>query len=370
MDLVLGNIGFERARIAVHRFMRWWGSELLSLLPPRWQELARTRGDRLVVQLGDPELIVNLCTDDSQRELGRYGPGEREALNAALAGLPIRGTEVVLRLEAHAVLSRTLDLPLEAEENLREVLAFEMDRLTPFRAEDVYYDAEIIAKRPNARQLQVKLSVVPRETLDQALERLARLGLRPASVNAFEAGPGEAGTCADGSVNLLPPERRPRLRRPGTRLNLPLAVLAVLLLLAVVSLPLAQQRTLVANLKSLLEEAQQKAEAVELLHEELNSFAEESRFLIEQRRNAPRIVHVLAEITALLPDDTWVSALEISQGEITIQGESPSASILIGLIEASPSFHNASFGSPVIQDQRTGRERFQLSADIAVEPLP
>lgn len=370
METMLTNLRLDDVRGAIGRFARWWATELLSLLPPIWQELARTRRDRLVVQLADTELTLSLCKGDTERQLGRYRLGQGEAIKAALAELPVGSAEVVLRLPEKDVLCSTLDLPVEAEANLRAVLAFEMDRQTPFKAEQVYYDAQIVAKPPGMRQMQVKLWVVPRKAVDDALERMAGLGLRPAVVNGPEGRPGEADTCAGSVANFLPRERRPPARRGAMRLNMALTALALLLLVAAVRLPLVQQRTLVANLESLLEEAQRQAKAMELLHDELKKFAEESRFLSEQWQDSPPIVPVLAEITRLLPDDTWISTLEISHGEVAIQGESPSASALIGLIEASPSFHNANFRSPVIQDQKTGRERFQLSAEIMVAPPP
>jgi len=373
MDTVLNKLTPKDLRVAIRDFARWWVGELGYLLPPRWRELGRLRRDHLVMWLAGSELSVDLCSDHRQRHLGRYqlaqGIGDQQQLSkAAVADLPALNVETVLQLSADAVLCRDLDLPPEAEENLRDVLAFEMDRQTPFSAERVYFDAEIVARPPDTPQLQVKLWVVPRQILDEALDRLSAFGIHPAIVNAFGNDAGEAGSCDDSAVNLLPQERRAHSTRPARRLNLALTALALLLLVAAVVLPLVQQHTLVTNLQSLVANAAQQAKAMEQLHGELEKFSEQSRFVTQQLQNSPRIVPLLAEITRLIPDDTWLSSLSLSGDKLEIQGESPSASSLIALVEASRSFQHANFLSPVVQDQRTGNERFQLSADIVIAP--
>ena len=69
---------------------------------------------------------------------------------------------------------RTLStsLPIAAEDNLRQVLAFEMDRQTPFKADQVYFDYRLGEREAAARNLQVELIVVPRAPLDADLAKL------------------------------------------------------------------------------------------------------------------------------------------------------------------------------------------------------
>ena len=68
----------------------------------------------------------------------------------------------LLELPAERVLQRTVDLPLAAAENLREVLGFEMDRHTPFKAEDVAFDYHIVSTDRQTKRLLVDLTVAPR----------------------------------------------------------------------------------------------------------------------------------------------------------------------------------------------------------------
>jgi general secretion pathway protein L len=49
---------------------------------------------------------------------------------------------------------------------------------------------------------------------------------------------------------------------------------------------------------------------------------------------------------------------------LQIQGESPAASTLIAVLEASELFANARFASPVTQDSISKLERFQITVDV------
>ena len=48
-----------------------------------------------------------------------------------------------------------------------------------------------------------------------------------------------------------------------------------------------------------------------------------------------------------------------------LKGQSSNSSSLIALIEASPYFENARFGSPVVQITGTNNDRFHIVAGIA-----
>jgi hypothetical protein len=63
-----------------------------------------------------------------------------DAVDDAIGKLPRDAQQTILLMPGDKVLTRPLTLPLAAEENLREVLAFEMDQHTPFMSDDVYYD--------------------------------------------------------------------------------------------------------------------------------------------------------------------------------------------------------------------------------------
>src|SRR3546814_12680797 len=81
-----------------------------------------------------------------------------------------------------------MSLPAAAAERLRDVVAFEIDRQTPFAAADVHYDAHVLGR--NGEQIEAELVVVPRATFDAAM---AALGTVPGTVAGVDVGGDELG---------------------------------------------------------------------------------------------------------------------------------------------------------------------------------
>ena len=72
-------------------------------------------------------------------------------------------------------LVRRVTMPAATEENLRQVLEFEMDRLTPFRADEVYFDYRVVSRDVAAGQLVIQLAVARREAVDARVRELRTL---------------------------------------------------------------------------------------------------------------------------------------------------------------------------------------------------
>jgi len=355
-----GTVSASAVLGAGRRFFDWWRKELVGLLPEGLRRTVSLRGRRLVLSVEGSELVAREGVGTELEQVARHdlasvaiepdGDAERS-----------RAAEVVYCLPASEVLVRRIDLPVAAQENLREVLAFEMDRQTPFSAGQVYYDFRVVGRDRRRNRLEVKLVVAPRQTVDQELARLDRLGYRPDVVSVA----GDDDECV-GVVNLLPPERRSNRRGPG-RLNLALGAVVVVLLAAVLGLPLVQKEQAIAGLRPQLDAARKEAEAARALREATDTLEAQARFLIEKKRGSLLLLQVLNEATRILPDDTWVQRLEMRGDELQIFGESKGAALLIPLLESSPLFENVRFRSPVTQVPRGEGERFHVSAVILRE---
>jgi Tfp pilus assembly PilM family ATPase len=87
-----------------------------------------------------------------------------------------------LALPRDKVLVQPVYLPLAAEENLRAALGYEMDRLTPFSADAVYYDYYILKRFPVKNQVYLMLVAVKKEVVDYYLTLLKRIGVRPRGI--------------------------------------------------------------------------------------------------------------------------------------------------------------------------------------------
>lgn len=354
----------------VSGFLRWWLAELGSLLPSLPGGRAVAAGHRVVLDMEADRVRVTECRGVRESELGVFvlTPDRREVpaeLQLLLRRLRRERLEVVVRLPRVQVLVKAVTLPAEAEENLREVLGFEMDRQTPFAADQVYYDYRNEGVDQKDGRLRVTLVVVPRSHLDRARERLDEWGLSLTAVTFDERGEGDPDSpCRLSAFNLWRPSHRQRRSTGWGRLNRVLGILAVLLALAVAALPLAVQKLRIADVESRIEAVSADARSAQALRDDIERRVSETGSLLRQRRQTAIVVEVLRELTRIVPDDTWLERFELKDGQMSIQGISSDASALIGLLEGSAQFENATFRSPVIRDPRSGRYRFQVVASV------
>ena len=342
---------------SVQRAWQWWVSELKGMLPDDLRQIVEAANQRLVVTQDSTEFLLRHGSPEQMQEVGRISSADDDAPGIAL---PDNIRQTVLLLPRDKVLARAVTLPLAAEENLREVLAFEMDSQTPFCASQVYYDYVVTGRAPASKTLSLQLFVAPRVTVEESLAVLDAKGIVPDIVSAHAA------DNPDGhSINLLPAGKRHNQRITLHRMNFSLAVLAVLLMIVAAALPLLEKNLTIRSLEAEVREAAVGALASNQLRQEVEDLVAGSTYLVEKKQKEPTMTQLLDDLTHVIPSDSWVDRVDIRGGEIQLQGQSASAAALIGLIEASPTFRNARFRAPLTQVARTNAERFHLSADAA-----
>lgn len=354
----------EQIATMISGFFRWWGGELAQLVPPRLRDVLRSKAGLLILDLSGSEITVTVQGTRSSREIGRIAQAPTDAVGQAstIIGFVRKApgdNAIVLRLPAESALHKTLNLPLAAAENLREVLAFEMDRHTPFTAEQVYFDFAVTSRHGDTQRMEVDLVTVPRHVVNEGLVRAAGWGVTPDVVDI-----GGAGFPSGGQINLLPDEDRQPEQKGVGRLSVFFAVIAVLLAFTAFKIPFDQRQRTAEDLHAAVALAKAEAGTTLELSKEVERLAASNRFLVEAKRNAPKVTEVIETLTRLLPDDTYLRQFKLKNREVRLSGHSAAASNLVGIIEDSPLFEKARFRSPVTQDARLGLERFNLSAEI------
>lgn len=339
-------------------FWCWWREGLLACLPIGVRRWLADSARRLVVMVTDDACVLVREEAGQDQELERLERATLDWHTIAVRCKAEKPRQLTLRLPASQALVRTLSLPLAAEKNLRQVAGFEMDRLTPFPAGQVYYDVILLARQPEQRRLQVELTALPRAGVDPLLAQMQQQGLQADVLDVTGGRPG---------LNLLPLEQRARggLRAKHWRA----AVVTVSLLLVVVAmlLPIWQQRSLLLDAIDQLTRVQRTAQQSLTLRDQLDRAMEASQILMQKKQTLPARIDLLRELTLILPDDTWLERLQIRGDTIQLVGQSSKASSLVAIIEASPLFSGVGFLSPVTTDPRTGKERFMLGARIGKE---
>jgi general secretion pathway protein L len=346
---------YEKSGVA--QFLAWWRAELMAALPPAWREwLAAERALVTLTPLADGWKVRRVRAGRVENE--ETIAADRELLAQSAERLRPEQEQAprqVLLLPVERTLRRRLTLPLAAEEHLASVLAFEMDRQTPFRADQIYFDHRIHKRDQTARTMLVELLAVPRSVLDQLLVGIGSMPLDAADVASGDVPAG---------FNLLPPDRRARRVDKRLRLNLILAVSVVALAWLVMWQSLALREQAIERLNEEMAETSAAAMQSAELKRQLRDAIEGANFLAKRKAEQAVVVDVLAEVTRLVPDDTWLERLSFVGAQVQLQGQSSRADQLIGILTESRCLEKPQFQGIIQPDGATGKERFSLVADL------
>jgi general secretion pathway protein L len=382
------------AKIGLPALWSWWISELAPLMPSAPKTALRRRRARpmLVFENGSALLWEPRVTDGvlTLFEAGRISlEGEPATIVSAGRALidalarRIGGTvKVLIALPRSQVLRKQFTLPAAIEENLGEALAFDLDRHTPFRPDQLYFDAAVIGRDVANRQIRVDWAAALKTNVDAAVRHAENwgaivIGVTPDAPPSSGSG-SVAPTVRWSKLNLLPEEERPETgvwRRP--QVLVPAALVGAALLVTIL-LPIWQKRDYVIALNEVTEQARTQASASDALRQQLDQASNDYNFVLGRKYAYPSTIKVLDDVTRLLPDDTWLTQFEIKSvpkgkephREIMLRGESANAGRLISALEDSKLFEQAAPRSPTTKIQPGPGEVFDLGAQLKPLPAP
>lgn len=352
---------------------QWWTAELRAMLPApmaRWID-----GDNVAINVSVEEhglTILNSSAASANAFTAAHVQMEDFTSNPGLRDLIAAGRDRVrLILTPDQVMVKSITLPLATEENLREVVGFELDRHTPFTPDQAYYDVQVLRRDPPHEKILVTLVVASKSAVAALLDTLRRAGLTCTAIGIHEV------TATNSAAVDLQPEadKPPRRLSRAHQVNLGLLGLAALLAVAAVVLPIWQKREAIKMLIPQAEKAGAEFKLSDRVYTEYTKLAAEYNFLAARKHAVYPVVLVLEELARTFPDTTWVQKLDIKFNgkvrEVTILGEAQSTSKVIENLEQSPMslFQNSKQQSQTTRLQ-PNTERFHVSAEIKPRAAP
>lgn len=262
-----------------------------------------------------------------------------------------------LMLPDDAILTRRVSFPAQVRSNLPQVLRYELDRLSPFQAQDVVFDYQLQGSQ-RADRLTLDLALCRRDQVEGWVKRLQEAGSPIDRIVWQGAWP---------RANLLPLAERPLHRQAWFSVNRLLLIVALLLGVAIMATPLWQKSQMAQALDAEVRRVRTQAVKVDEVRQELELARQGSTAVLQQKWSQPPILEMLRELTDRLPDDTWIQSLEYNQGQVDLRGESGQSTALIAILEEAPGIDGVAFRSPVTQIARTGKERFNISFSFTLQ---
>jgi general secretion pathway protein L len=361
MDLKQQQQGMDTLK----KFWDWWSSELSQLAPRGLSHYFSKNAGMLSVYLEGDVAQFQFKTESGSRVLGvtDLAIGDDKPLselkNNFLVDIP-DGVSVNIYLSSEQLLVSEQWMPLATEGNLENVLKYEIDRLTPFQTEQVSYGYQVKERYPENDKIKLELHVLQATYLEKLLFQLKYLGLVPDAI--WPTLNDEKSLTP--TQNLLPVEQRPAVESIWNHKARQFGVTALILLLAVLIFPAYQFDQKISRLEQRIADVREPAVVVGSKQSLLDSRLAAQDTLIQRKNLSPGKLNIIHEVTGLLPDNTWVSRLKVSDQGVNLRGESLKASDLIELLEKSEQFKNVVFVSPITRNASTNMERYEIRMEL------
>jgi general secretion pathway protein L len=336
-------------------YITWWARQMVELLPPGLRFPDKGSTHALIVEPEGETVTISVRRGISTTKLGRFNT-DAVGLAAAAKASAIDGrpSMILLGLRPGVSLEKTLVLPLAVERELERVLSYEMDRETPFSADEVWWSWQVTRRDRQHSQIHVSLFVVPRAGLTGLIEALTHAGLAPTSIDV-RAGDGERRQIPLGAN---------RTGREGWSGGLkPLAIGCAALAFIATALPFVRQSLALGRVESRIARLQPEVDRVQALRQQLGAAGANGTMAINQAGTADTL-KVLATTTEILPDDTHLTELSLHRRKLSLSGQSGDAAKLIGALAANPLFKDPSFASAVTRPQGSKLDAFSINTEI------
>lgn len=350
-------------------FLRWWLNELRGMCPAKLRERFAVGDAFYLIEVVDSQATVCYGTD--------YGAGhkvvidltlpdveQQRLLDSVVTGEQKTAKKAKILIAEDKLLTRHVYLPLAVEFDLANVLNYELDRLTPYSLDNSCFAYTVEKRNIPAGKITVRLVLIEKGYLEQVVSRIENMHLTVASISPAADFDLDRQGHTSGVVNLLPQDRRPPDEALFNKTSRNMLLATVIMLLAVLILPVYYNQQRIEDVHSDINSVEKKARQIGEKRGELIKQLHVRDTLIERKNSEMAKVEVLYQLTAIVPDNTWITRLAVENGELKIDGESEQASTMIELLESQAAFKDTEFASPITKNTRTGKETFQIKARL------
>lgn len=327
----------------IRQALAWWGHELGELLPPSMRQ-RRRRAARWLAQM----------SRDGAVRLWRDGAPVGE-MQAAPAG--VRPCDLIA--PEGAVLVHELDLPRLSGADLHRLVALNMDRYTPFTAEQVYFDTLVIDRPADSAKQRVRLGVLSRDRGRALLDQAAAAGLKVVRLGVG-AGPDGRGLEFDFMRAIRMEEGGDPTNRRRTYLWAACAALVVIN----VAIAIGRDMNDVAQLQRLVD-AQQPTVALAMRLRKTVETERARRLALLTQRSVHEPLRILDAATRDLPAGAWVQRLEWNGRAVRLVGFKPASFDVLTAVQGPALSNPRSLLSDMPTKTASGQEPFDIMADAA-----
>jgi len=324
-------------------------SLLGQIILPATIRLVEDGNSEFVVQGGKNGASVNFAPNRI-----RIFEGKVDQNGPAMPGQVLSGGHIELVLRSNRFLFRPIELPNRAKEFMPGIVRSQIDRLTPWNAANAAFGWSNPVET-DSEKLVVTVAATPLTLVKPYVQAIEDVGAHSIAVFADlpEVQP-NASPIKVWEQSGRSAKDYDRIRQTLTR------VLAVACIIAAIAL--GTEVIMGTNLT-----AQQDELARELSARSASGVTGSlgaKRALERRKQNIPSTVVVFEALSKILPDQTYLTELQLEGNKLRLTGITRDAPSLIGLIEQSDRFTRASFFAPTTRSAANTGDRFHIEAFV------
>lgn len=351
----------DKALSLTSLFLRWWATQLracandlTSAMVPGRRRVLSIYWDaaRLVIadeNTAQPRVLMEVPSN----VLAEAAPADLKPIleSSSRARLFVSGTRVFLR---------QVQVPLAVVPHLDSAIALQLPKLLPLAPADLMVDFAVTATDTNRNLANIDLAALRKVEIGQLLERLSAWGLHIVSTHL---GDPSAATQRFSFSNTGALHHGPELKKPDRLL----VAIAGTLGLACASVAATESYRSHATLQNAMEITRVPAAAALGHRQELLARLEPLRALAELEA-VPSTSALLADLTMLVPQNTYLTTLEVHHGAVRIVGVSPNSGSVVKLLSSSKLLNDVALRSSMSVGIGTGLDRFEVTAELKGTP--
>jgi general secretion pathway protein L len=264
----------------------------------------------------------------------------------------LQGAQLDVIVPERLVLHRKLNpIATESMPFLDAFVRHQIERVTPWRAADAYFAVSTSHMDGKPPKVAITLHAVARRLVDHAI--VTAREFKPARLRLLLPTLGAEKT-------IVPIDDDANTRRGTIRKFLQIAVASVIaLLIARLAFYPAQIASVQSQTADLESEIEDQEATLSALRGGTGHFG--AADLIAIRQLHPRAVEILENLSAALPDDDYLTSMELSNNGLHVSGISKDPSDLVPALEGSRHFREVSFAEPITRVESGTGNRFHLS---------
>lgn len=264
-----------------------------------------------------------------------------------------RMLQVQLLMPESQIMRRTLTLPYQARHNLRDVVAFQANRLTPFTVDQLFYDVQLLQENYELGTIEVEFIAALKTVAQSWIEHLERLtGCTVQGLGVHGEGE-EIRPCNLFGKSRVSGQWWRRLNHNGI-----LLIVLMAALLATAITPVYKARSLVLERKQEIARLDEQVVGLLDVRNKLDDELTPLNDFITYRTQYAMPSQVINELSRIVSHNIYFTNLTLQDDTVAISGTGTSVVDLIDQINSSPFFYGAKFTSSLNRNARTEQDQF------------